>query len=452
MKKKIYIPMTLLGMLMSAAVVAKPVSLEALYHDTLNNNPQLAYSQLETQRAAEQKTQASALYQPQIDASVSYGALRNDWTTLTETDGQGAEAKLSVGQNLFSQELNEANKLAEHQVALSSVTHQVAIEGLTLQVANRYFSALRMQEALKQTEATFNAIAEHLKQTQHRFNNGLIAENDVKETQAQYDLAKAAVIFAQNDVEKALDDLYALSGKSYTGVQPFDLSAVEANTPTPAGFSSWEEKAQTHSPQMRVQQHVISLSKAQISLAEAGHLPTLGLLAEYRYAFGAKSRIKPMVGDAGAWGDLDNNATTFAGVAMTLPLYRGGATNSKVEQAKVQYQQALELREQTWRDVTRDVRSTEKNLSALSSANRAYQQAVISAEAALAATEQGFDIGSRTIVDVLNATHQLYAARQQQSEAEINYLLAALNLKFLGGELSEHDITAINSLSLRGEG
>jgi outer membrane protein len=142
---------------------------------------------------------------------------------------------------------------------------------------------------------------------------------------------------------------------------------------------------------------------------------------------------------------IDDNSTVFAGVAMTLPVYRGGATSNEVQQAKVQYQQALQLQEQSWRSVTRQIRGAEKDLNALISAQQAYANSVHSAERSLVATQQGFEIGSRTIVDVLNGTRQLYAAKQDLTEAQIDFILVSLQLKFLGGELLPEDISAINA-------
>ncbi|QIA65568.1 TolC family outer membrane protein [Vibrio astriarenae] len=425
---------------------ASAVNLSSLYKDSLENNPELKSAAYEIERAQRQQEQISGLYRPQVDAGLQYGALRNDWTTMNETDGQGAEASLRAGQNLYNSELNASARLAEQTTQLTQVSYQVALEGLKLNVAASYLNAFKQQESLKQAQANLEAIGEQLAQMKHRFANGLVPENDVKETQAQYDLSLTSVIFAENSVDKALDALYELTGKSYDSVLPLALEQVQFEAPK-ATFSQWEQKAQKANPQMQIQQQLVSLSREQIALAEAGHMPTLGLVAEYRYAFASQSRSNGMNDSKGDFNDLDNNSTLFAGIAMSLPVYRGGATTSKVEQANIQYQQSLQLQEQTWREVTRDIRSTEKDLRALESAERAYQQAVRSAKSALVATEQGFEVGNRTIVDVLNATTQLYQARQQLSNSQIDFLIASLQLRFLAGELTEQDLIDVNALT-----
>ncbi|CAK1888363.1 hypothetical protein VCRA2121O157_200074 [Vibrio crassostreae] len=175
-------------------------------------------------------------------------------------------------------------------------------------------------------------------------------------------------------------------------------------------------------------------------------MPTIGLVAEYRYAFSTQSRSNAPQQTKGSFQDLDNNATVFAGVAMSLPAYRGGATGNRVEQANIQYQQALELQSHTWRQVARKVRSAEKDLVTLKSAQSAYQQAVISAQSALKATEQGLEIGTRTIVDVLDSTRQLYSAKEQLTAAQIDFLVANLQLHFLAGVLDDESLNTINRL------
>ncbi|EGQ7998043.1 TolC family protein, partial [Vibrio vulnificus] len=244
----------------------------------------------------------------------------------------------------------------------------------------------------------------------------------------------------------ALDYLYELTGREYTRVASLGANLPKVSLPQPNGYISWQELAQRESQQMEIQRHLVELSREQISLAQAGHMPTIGLVAEYRYAFATQSRSNGPQQAKGSFQDLDNNATVFAGVAMSLPAYRGGATENRVEQANIQYQQALELQSHTWRQVARQVRSAEKDLVALESAQSAYQQAVISAESALKATEQGLDIGTRTIVDVLDSTRQLYSAKEQLTAAQIDFLVANLQLHFLAGVLDDDALNAINRL------
>ncbi|MFA0629740.1 TolC family outer membrane protein [Vibrio sp. 10N.222.49.A3] len=433
------------GALTSYGALAESVSLSDLYQQSLDNNPALKSAALAIDSATYGADKVGAAYLPQVDANLAYGVLRNSYTTLNEIDTNAAQASISVGQNLYNAKLNAANELSNQQVELSQASHQVALESLALQVVVGYFNALKAQESLKQTKATQEAIEEQLKQTERQFSLGMIPENDVIDTRAQFDLVSASVIVAENEVEKSLDALYELSGNEFTSVYPLNTDRYDANIPTPENALTWQEKAQQFNPEMQIQKQLVELSKQQIELAQAGHQPSLGLVAEYRYTFASEIRRTEMGQSKQQFNSIDDNSTVFAGVAMTLPVYRGGATSNEVQQAKVQYQQALQLQEQSWRSVTRQIRGAEKDLNALISAQQAYANSVHSAERSLVATQQGFEIGSRTIVDVLNGTRQLYAAKQDLTEAQIDFILVSLQLKFLGGELLPEDISAINA-------
>ena len=438
-------PIALLVSLFCTTASAKTVSLFELYQHTLTNNPSLASVALEKDNANERKRQAFANYLPQVDASLQYAAFENDYTNLTETDGHGAKASLTVQQNIYNQKINKANSVADQYIALSDSAYNATLDELTLQISQSYFNALKAQQALIQTQATEDAIAEQLKQTEKRYKLGMIALMDVQETRAQYDLINASKIVAENDVLRSLDALYELSGQDYSAVKGFDHDLFKPYFPSPSKGNQWQEQAKRYNPKMDVQHQLVSLSLEQIKLAEAGHMPSLGLVAQYGYAFGMQTRSNSMADDKGDYTSIDDNSSIMLGLVMTLPIYRGGATNSQVNQASVQYQQSLEVQEQTWRSITRQIHTAQHDIKALISTEQAYQQAVKSAQIALNATEHGFSIGTRTSVDVLDATKQLYAAKQDLSESQINFVTAVLSLKSLAGELTSEDLKNINN-------
>ncbi|CAK1888301.1 exported hypothetical protein [Vibrio crassostreae] len=231
--------------LSGASAVAQTVDLQRLYLDSLENNPILASAALEMDSARKGSDIIDGQYRPQVDVGAQYGALRNDWTTMNETDGQGAEVFVSVGQNIFNDQLNRASTIAEQQHELSKISYNYALATMQMSVVNGYFNALKAQEKQKQVKATKQAIGEHLVQVKHRLSNGLVPENDVKETQAQYDLAETAVIFSQNELEKALDYLYELTGREYAQVASLSTNLPQISIPQPNGRISWQELAQT---------------------------------------------------------------------------------------------------------------------------------------------------------------------------------------------------------------
>jgi outer membrane protein len=93
----------------------------------------------------------------------------------------------------------------------------------------------------------------------------------------------------------------------------------------------------------------------------------------------------------------------------------------------------------------KEVRAQNNNINASIGALKAYEQSVVSAQSALEATEAGFDVGTRTIVDVLDATRRLYDANKNLSDARYNYILAGLQLRQAVGTLNEQDILDVDA-------
>jgi outer membrane protein len=133
------------------------------------------------------------------------------------------------------------------------------------------------------------------------------------------------------------------------------------------------------------------------------------------------------------------------GLSFSLPLYQGGQVNSQVKQAQYNFVGASEQLESAHRNVVQTVRSSFNNVNASISSINAYKQAVVSAQSSLDAMEAGYSVGTRTIVDVLDATTTLYNAKQQLSSARYQYLINQLNIKQALGTLNEQDLQMLNS-------
>ncbi|VDZ71748.1 outer membrane channel protein [Atlantibacter hermannii] len=186
------------------------------------------------------------------------------------------------------------------------------------------------------------------------------------------------------------------------------------------------------------------LAREQIRLAETGHLPTVGLTASTSVSDSSYSGSATS-GPAGAQYNDSNIGQNKVGINFSLPIYSGGAVNSQVKQAQYNFVGASEQLESAHRNVVQTVRSSFNNVNASISSINAYKQSVVSAQSSLDATEAGYAVGTRTIVDVLDATTTLFNAKQQLSSARYNYLINQLNIKAALGTLNEQDLQILNS-------
>ena len=120
------------------------------------------------------------------------------------------------------------------------------------------------------------------------------------------------------------------------------------------------------------------------------------------------------------------------------------ATQASVEQASKLFVAASQDFESAYRSVNKEVRTSYNQVVSDIATYKALEQAVVSANSALQATEAGFEVGTRTIVDVLLSTRNLFDASRNLSAVRYRYVLSVLTLKQAEGSLTGEDLEAIN--------
>ena len=281
-------------------------------------------------------------------------------------------------------------------------------------------------------QANKNANERQLEQTKQRFDVGLIAITDVHEAQAAYDLTVAQEIEAENQVSSAQEALSELTGQPHKGLANL-TDKMELITPDPTNIESWSNTALQQNFALIAAEFAVKAAQEEVKLQRSGHYPTLDLTASHGYTD---------IG-GGSLGARKTDDDTI-GIELSVPLYRGGGVNSRVRQAIQLLEQAQDNLEQQRRATLRQSRDAYKNTLAAIKRVKAFNQAVISAQSALDATEAGLEVGTRTTVDVLNSRQELFLARQNYARSRYDYLLNTLQLKQAAGSLTLSDVQEIN--------
>jgi len=178
----------------------------------------------------------------------------------------------------------------------------------------------------------------------------------------------------------------------------------------------------------------VYLAKEDVKRRFGGHYPTVNLNANY-----SDATINP----TGVPIDTDSYSIS-GGISVSIPIYSGGLTNSKVKEGKALHEKATYDLESALRGAVRTPRSSYLGVESSISGIKALQQSVISQESALEATQAGFEVGTRTIVDVLLSTRTLYSARSNLAKARYRYIMATLKLKQAAGILTKDDLCQVN--------
>jgi outer membrane protein len=442
---------TLLSLVIGMSITTGAIAddLMQVYQQALANDPLVNQAKAQRNAAFEGISISRANLLPQISGSVAYNTstseraqtLGSDADNLQivvfETDVDSYSYGLQMSMSLYDHAnwlgLNRAEKVAEQSDAqLASSIQDVIVRTVT-----SYFGVLRARDNVEFVGAEKRAIERQLEQTRQRFEVGLTAITDVHEAQANYDRTVAQEIQAKNELEFALEALRVITGKYHDKLFGLNTENFSATMPTPANVTNWLETAEEKNLALLVNRFAMDIAKEDISIARSGHLPTLSLSAN---ATRSKDEIEnPVLQFETPY--LDSQSIN---VSLNVPIYQGSRVTSQTDQAKFNYVAASQATEQTYRQTVQSVRSSFNNVKASISTIRALEQSVVSADSALKATEAGFDVGTRTVVDVLDSTRNLFDAQRNLAGARYDFVQSVITLKQAAGTLTAEDVEMIN--------
>lgn len=443
---------------MVLAAVAAPAashaaSLLEVYQQALQSDPLIHEAEALRQAAETAEPQARGFLLPQLNASGSWTTASNDGSQLEfvpetqslqsfdfESERDTLQWSLNLTQTLFRWDQFVNMKIADKIVARAEVVYEAAQQDLMIRVVQRYFGVLAAEDRLASIQADREAIARQLEQAQQRFEVGLIAITDVQESQAAYDQAVAAEIAAKRDLATAREFLREITGEYVP-----DLAAPEEAfplaPPQPADMEAWVELALDQNLNLLASRFDERIARDEISLRRSGHFPDVQLVAgrNHRDETG-ESRFGPNPFQP-TDSIVDGN---FVGVEVTVPLFSGGRTSSLVREAVYLHRASLERLQLVARETERATRDAYLGVLSEISRVQALEQAVESSRTALEATQAGFDVGTRTIVDVLNSQRALYQAITNYYQSRYDYVINVLQLKQAAGTLKVQDLEQID--------
>jgi outer membrane protein len=418
---------------------AQPLKLMDVYQQALAHDATLA-SALSTNRAAQEIIeQGKALYRPTVNFNAEINALKSSFHYLSTSSTDRSQFEnyrygVDARQPIFRQQNLIQIDQATTQVSIADKQLNVAQQALMLRTTQAYFDVLMAQDRIDLIVAQKTAIAGQLAQAQANFDLGSATITDANEAQARYDLVVAQEIAALNEFEIAKHAVQAITGQLPQRLANVKLQ-LKANE-MGLSMATWQELAMLNNLNIQIQQDTAKLAEQEIARNQAGHLPTLDAVASYTnsYANGTISRF-------GAGNELQVGSI---GLQLQIPLYEGGAVSSRVRQAQLNKQRAQDDLTAVRRQTELDTQRAYLNLSSSIAQLKALDQAVISSQSQLDATQLGYQVGVRTSVDVLNAQQQFFSAKRDVAQARYNYLINIIRLKAAAGVVAAADLVDIN--------
>ena len=418
----------------------KQQSLMDIYEQALAHDPALASALSANKAAQEIIEQGKALYRPVVNFNAGVNATRTDITFNNLASPfrggvqtfEGYNYGIDARQPIYRKENLVQMDQARTQVSQADKQLNLSQQDLIVRTTQTYFDVLIAQDKIDLLNAQKAAILNQLDQAKANFDVGTSTITDVNEAQARYDLIVAQEIAAINEHRSA-----ELAMRAITGEIPQKLAAVNAEIKANAlaqSMDKWLQVAVQNNLNIQIHQDTVKYSEQEIERAQAGHLPTLDAVASYNdtYTNG---------GQFGFGNDLKSGSI---GLQVQVPLYQGGATNSRIRQALLNKQKAQDDVELARRQTELETQRAYLNLSTSIAQIKAYEQALTSSQSQVESTRLGYEVGIRTSVDVLNAQQQLFAAKRDLLQARYSYLVNIIRLKAAAGVVTETDLADIN--------
>ena len=432
--------------LLALSIHSAADSLLDIYNDALENDPQYKSAEFSYLAGKEIKVQGRAGLLPNvsISAQTNWNEYYQNGDLQNEYNNFSSSARLT--QPLIRLDSWFKYRQSKFLTDAAEADFAYSQQALIVRTAELYFNVLRAIDNLSAARSEEKAIKKQLDQIRQRYEVGLAAVTEVQEAQLAFDLSLASRTRVEGEVYTAKEALNALVGREILSLDGL-VNDLNVTNPVPASKEEWARKAVENNFRLQAANLRKFASKNNARSVASNHLPKVDIVGVQtesetnQYAFDG-------LNTGGAF-DItvpDETQRDTYSLQLSMPIFQGGAVISRTKQAYAESNKSTEDALFTERSVIQDVRSQYSNVVTLVANLRAQKQAVVSASSALEATKVGYEVGTRNIVDLLQAEKNLYSAERNLSNAKYDYLITTLRLHLAAGTLSPENLIEINNL------
>jgi outer membrane protein len=430
----------LIGLMTLLPLTTQANSLLDVYELALKNDAQLKADKARYDADKEYSNLYRAGLLPLINAGATINKEDTETTdnlsnTTTKNDYDSQGWDISLDQTLFDMSTwyiyKQGKKLSEQAEAQFGADQQ----SLIVRVATAYFDVLRSVDILEASIAEEKAYGKQLEQTKQRFEVGLTAITEVHEAQAAYDGAVASKLEAQGNMEISYEALEVLTGKPEDQVAPLMLNFPVID-PIPSNRADWVEFALKNNYALKAAKLRADAQLQNAKSNKAGHLPTVGA------SLGYSDTDTDGLRSSNNFDDTTDGSSIR--IRLNVPIYSGGATSANTRRAYATFTEFQENYNKAQRDVIQGARASHLSVETGVARVQARKQAIVSSQSALEATQSGYEVGTRNLVEVLLAQRNLYQARRDYSDALFDYVIDTVKLREVAGMLTPADVQEID--------
>ena len=449
-------PLSFALLLAGFAAQANATDLVQAYDLARQHDPVFAASEAQRNAQGEGVVQSRAALLPQLSGDISYNrnqSVSNGSQAFgssvqppsnTHSDSTTHSYGFNLHQSLYDYRNYSRLGASKARAQQANAEYDAAANALIVRVADAYFNVLTSIETLAASRAEERSVKRQLDLAEKRLEVGLAPITDVHEARARYDSARANAISTANALDDGYEALAEITGQPLAGLKGLAADYHPENADT-RSVDEWVTLATQSNPTLKAYEQALAAAEKDVETARAGHYPTLAATASWRdnSTSGSNFVVSPSFPDSFASFDNGSRGSSI-GISLSVPLFSGFATQSRLRQALYQRDGVADQLEQQKRAITRQTRGAYRSLVAGKAEVEARRQAVVSAKAAYEAGTAGLEVGTRTIVDVLIAQQQLFQAQREIAVARHAFLSNWLKLRQAAGILVVDDLQAVN--------
>ena len=446
------IPLLLSSLLVAGiSINSSAETLKDIYSLSLDNDPQLRADEYAYQAGKEALTISRSYLLPQVSAQAVYSDTEQKnsqpFTTGSspqqfKSESENSTYSATLTQPIFNMAAWFGYKQGKSLSKLAEAQFSAAQQNLIIRTSEAYFNVLRAIDNMTTAQSEEKALHHQLEQTRQRFEVGLTAITDVHEAQAAYDNATATTLGAKGQLGISFEELSALTGQSHDKVAPL-AQAFPVNNPVPATREAWVEASLQNNYSLKTAKLNSKASKSNARSKASSHMPTISAQIMYTDMNDTNTDLS-----SDTFPSFSNDARSFDGTTFALqldmPIFSGFRASGERRQAYAQHGEAQEIYNKTQRDIIQGSRALHLSVVTGVAQVKARQQAITSSNSALEATQAGYEVGTRNLVDVLIAQRNLFNAKRNFDNTRYDYIINMLKLKEVAGNLTPEDILTLD--------
>lgn len=436
---------TALGLtLLSTAFRVAAEDLVQIYRQAVSNDPTLASARANWQATQELLPQARAGILPSVGLAGAvtetdyYDRVRSDPTVAFRQRFPQYSYTVTASQPLYRKQNSIAVDQAKQQVGQIDYVLASAQQDLIVRVTQAYLDVLLANFNIELNDSQKAAVSENLAQAKRNFEVGTATITDTNDAQAKYDQIVAQEISVRNDRDNRVAALRAIIGRTPNELKPFSRK-YDPQVPEPSSAEPWIARAITDNPQVRIAQANFDIATLEVDRQRAGHYPTLDLVASFNQGYAGAAASTALVSNFAS----DSHLAQI-GVQLNVPIYQGGAVDSRVRQAVANLERSRQDLEAARRSAQLLAQTSFSGVTSGVAQIKAFDQALRSAQVSYDSTKLGLEVGVRTNLDVLNQQQQVFQTRFNLAQAYYNFVINDLRLKQAAGTLSDADVEQVN--------